>query len=165
MTPARQSPLNKTTEQGFSLIEVMIAAAIFVIAAVGIGAILLRSNQQIITAEQVLNAQQYGMINSSKANISAATLSASSSVTAKTYSADVTIIVPPPGQSSSCGGGLIGIVGTVVNNLVQLLLGANYTPGSGAVPVSTTISVPVLAIQRPSSSQNTSQNNLAWWLP
>ncbi|MBU2738267.1 prepilin-type N-terminal cleavage/methylation domain-containing protein [Acidithiobacillus concretivorus] len=156
--------MNNSQEQGFSLTEVMIAAAIFVIAAVGIAAILVRSNQQIITAEQVLNTQQYGMTNSSNANISAATISSQiQGVT--TTSVSVSITVPPPGQSSSCSGGLIGIVGTVVTNLAQFLLGASYTPASGATPVSSTVSVQLQSIQQPSSSQNSSQNNLAWWLP
>lgn len=164
MPLARRFPLNNSHEQGFSLTEVMIAAAIFVIAAVGIAAILVRSNQQIITAEQVLNTQQYGMTNSSNSNISAATVSSQiQGVTTTTV--PVSITVPPPGQSSSCSGGLLGIVGTMVNTLVQVLTGGSYTPGTGATPVPSTISVQLQAIQQPSSSQNSPQNNLAWWLP
>ncbi|MBE7563938.1 prepilin-type N-terminal cleavage/methylation domain-containing protein [Acidithiobacillus sp. HP-6] len=164
MPLARQFPLNNSHEQGFSLTEVMIAAAIFVIAAVGIAAILVRSNQQIITAEQVLNTQQYGMTNSSNANISAATVSSQiQGVTTTTVS--VSITVPPPTQSTSCSGGLIGWAGTAVNTLVRFLTGGSYTPGTGATPPPSTITVQLQAIQQPSSSQNSPQNNLAWWLP
>jgi Tfp pilus assembly protein PilV len=48
-------------EAGLSLVEAMFSIAILSIAALGIGAILTSSFQQINTAENVLNSQVYGM--------------------------------------------------------------------------------------------------------
>lgn len=48
-------------ERGFGLIEAMFSVAILAIAALFVGAILIASFQQTTSAEQVLNAQLYGM--------------------------------------------------------------------------------------------------------
>lgn len=50
-----------SSDLGFGLVELMIAMLIFIIAAFGIGSVLVRSNQQIIVAEKVLNTQQHAM--------------------------------------------------------------------------------------------------------
>lgn len=62
-----------TDERGFGLIEAMFSIAILAIAALAIGAILIGSFRQTTTAEQVLNAQLYGMATGVAGTYSSAT--------------------------------------------------------------------------------------------
>lgn len=153
------SPFN---ESGFSLIEILISMLIFFIVSAGVSYALIASNQQMANAVHLLNAEQYGMIQSvSNGNSNNPVFNASFSGTQKSTSLPLTITLNPVQPTQACTPGLLNGIGQAIGNFFSGILcifgGCQTTPATPQV-TAYTISVPVTAF-------TTSQSQLAWWNP
>ncbi|MGD9640832.1 MAG: prepilin-type N-terminal cleavage/methylation domain-containing protein [Synergistaceae bacterium] len=162
----RPSP---SSEAGFSLVEILISLVIFMIAALGVSYCLIRSNQQMITAEHILNSQQYGMASSVVgANAPTNSFQLAGTQAAQTpVSLPVTLTLSAAQPTQACSPGLVnGFMQALGNVFEQItcLFGSffgsacqNNAPPA-TTPTSLTVSVPATAF-------TTSASQIAWWNP
>ena len=149
-----------SSDSGFSLVEILIAMLIFLIAATGIGYSLVQSDRQVITAEHILNAEQYGMGQSvtggTGRNITVNLTGQEQSITMP-----VSITLSPAQPTQACSPGLLSgigqLLGSILNSLSCIFGGCSTTPASTS-PTSYTVSVPVTAY-------TVSAAQIAWWNP
>jgi len=152
---------NQLHEAGFSLVEILIAMLIFLIAATGVSYSLAQSDRQMITAEKILNGEQYGMVTSVAGGNKNPTMSISLSGQQQQINAPIAITLSPAPPSQACTPGILNGIGQIIGNFLQSFLcifgGCSSTPAT-VEPTSLTVSVPVTAI-------TTSDSQIAWWEP
>ncbi len=159
----RSSPSNNNHlhEAGFSLVEILIAMLIFLIAATGVSYSLSQSDRQMITAEKILNGEQYGMVTSAFGDNKKPTFSISMSGQQQQLNVPIAITLSPAQPSQACTPGLVNGIGQIIGNIlksISCLFGGCSSRPATAEPTSLTVSVPVTAI-------TTSNSQIAWWEP
>ncbi len=143
-------------ERGIGLVEVMISLLIFAVAVLGVDRVLLHANAEVAGAEQLVQAQTYGM-ETSGTNVAAAAGAQT------TIQVAVNISAPVISASQACStGGVTGLVPTAATGIVQSLFGSGTaTPSDTVAPTSITVSVPMVAIRNPAHQES----GVSWWLP
>ncbi|MBU2857637.1 prepilin-type N-terminal cleavage/methylation domain-containing protein [Acidithiobacillus ferrooxidans] len=154
-------PSNNTAscpESGFSLVEVMVAMAILMIAAVSIGYVLVSSNQQLATVEYALQNQQYGM-QATLAGATGSTTSVGIGVQSQPQTVNVTITTTPPSQPQVC----TSMMSMMINMMLCFFgsCGNTQTPSASSVVVQ----VPTASLSSSFSALPSNQQPPAWWQP
>jgi len=144
-------------DSGFSLVEILIAMLVFLIAATGIGYSLLQSDRQVITAEHILDAEQYGM-ERSEAGGTGRNITVSLTGQEHNLTIPVALTLSPAQPTQACSPGLLNGIGQFLGNLLGCLFGGCSTTPASASPTSYTVSVPVTAYTM-------SAAQIAWWNP
>jgi len=147
-----------STESGFGLVEVMVSLLIFMVAAVGIGAILVSSNQQLITTEYALQNQQYGM-QATLAGATGSTTSVGVGVQPQPQQVPVTITTAPPAPPQGC----VSIMSMMMNMMLCFFgsCGGTSSPSASSV----VIQVPTASLSSSFSALPSNQQPPAWWQP
>lgn len=153
-----QTPL-LSSDSGFSLVEILISMLIFLIAATGIGYSLVQSDQQVITAEHILNSEQYGMTNSVTGG--GQNIYTNLSGTMYTTTLPIALTLSPASPTQACSPGLLNGIGqffgSIMSSISCFFGGCTTTPATQA-PTSYAFPVPVTAF-------TTSDSQIAWWNP
>jgi len=146
-------------ERGFGLVEVMVSLAILMIAAAGIGYVLISTNQQLTTTEYALQNQQYGM----QATLAGATGSAASvgvGIQPQAQTVSVTITTAPPAQPQGCTSLM-----SIMLNMTSCSFGGPCS-GTTSPTVSTpSVQVPIASLSSSFAALPKNQQPPAWWQP
>ncbi len=157
-------PSNKMAscmESGFSLVEVMVAMVIFIIAAAGVDFVLVSSNQQLTTVEYALQNQQYGM-QATLVSATGSTASVGGSVVQpQPKTVNVTIATTPPNQPQACTSSLTSIL----LNSVICILGGSCGSATAPTASSVLVQVPTASLSSSFPALPSNRQPPVWWLP
>lgn len=157
---SKRSP---SQDSGFGLVEVMVSLAIFVIAAAGLGYVLVSTNQQMTNTEYVLQNQQYGM-QATLAGATGSTDSVGFGVQSQPHTVNVPITTTPPSQPQACQS-LASIAISFVSNFASCLLEGDCDSSTSELSTSSTISVPTASLSSSFATLPSNQQPPAWWQP
>jgi len=155
-------PSNKMTpcmESGLGLVEAMVAMAILMIAAAGVGYVLISSNQQLATVEYALQNQQYGM-QATLVGATGSTVPVGVGVHPQPQTVNVTITTTPPSQPLACTS-----LTSVLLNSVLCILGGSCSGTTAPTASSVLVQVPTASLSSSFPALPSNQQPPAWWQP
>lgn len=154
--PSSKRPPSK--DGGFGLVEVMVSLAILMIAATGLGYVLVSTNQQLTTTEYALQNQQYGM-QATLAGATGSTTSVGVGFQSQPQMVNVTIATTPPSQPQACTSMM-----SMMMNMMLCMFGScgGTTP---TAPTSSVVQVPTASVSSSFPALPSNQQPPAWWQP
>ena len=155
------SPSSKRTparESGFGLVEVMVSLAILMIAAAGIGYVLVSTNQQLTTTEYALQNQQYGM-QATLVGATGSTTSVGVGIQPQPQTVNVTITTAPPVQPQGC----TSMMSMMLNMMLCFFGSCSGTASPSASSV--VVQVPTASLSSSFAALPNNQQPPAWWQP